>query len=212
VTDIDTPLEIDQTINLVDFDRVKALIGWKSTSTINDDLLIEAINAVNELIHDYTQRQFVKDAAPETRRFLLQPDDVDERSLMIDDLAELDSVELKLRDGTLVETCDLNLVDAKTHSRRPNQPVVELEFIPGFATSARIARHQAVDVTATWGWPQIPTRATYWAMQTIAAWSTKDLSKFSASYRLDAQRIEIPRLLPDAAKAGLKMLRRDGLA
>jgi hypothetical protein len=208
MADTDSALTIDASINLVDFDEVKDLIGWKPSSTINDDLLIRTINAVNELVHDYTQRQFVKEAAPAMRHYLLDHDDVDERSVMIDDLSELDAIALKLRDGTLIEDVDLSMVEPKTLTWRPGWPFVELEFIPGFATSTRLRAGSKLEVTGTWGWDAVPADVRYWAMQTIAAWSTKDLSKFSASYRLDAQRIEVPRLLPDTVKAGLSLFRR----
>lgn len=207
--DTDTALTIDESINLVDFDDVKDMIGWKPTSSINDDLLIRTINAVNELVADWTQRQFVKEDAAAMRHYVIDRDDLDENSVMIDDLtAAPTAIAMKLRDGTLLADVDLDFVEAKTLTWRNGWPVVELEFIPGFAGGTILVPGAKLEVTGVWGWPKVPQDVTYFAMQTIAAWSTKDLSKFSASYRLDAQRIEIPRLLPDTVKAGLKLFRR----
>jgi hypothetical protein len=200
------PLDSDA---LCDFELTKQLVGWKSTSEANDDQLRSLINDVSDLIHEYTGRQFVVDEEPATLRYLLETDDVEERSLMIDDLsAPAETIEIRLRDGTLLETVDLALVEQLTHSRRRGRPIVELGFVPGFSGSALLARGNAVDVTGTWGWPEIPETVTRFAMNTVAAWATRDLSKFSASFRLDSQRVEIPRVLPDTVKAGLKLFRR----
>jgi hypothetical protein len=206
------PVTLDPAINLVDFDLVKSFIGWKSTTDTNDDLLRQGINAVNGLIHDYTGRQWIKDDAASTRRFVLEYDDVYERSLMIEDLTTLAApatVAIKLRDGTLLETCDLTMIEGKTHAPRGRAgfPIIELEFIKGFAGSARLATGWAVDVTGIWGWDAVPAEVVNFAMQEIARWSTRDLSKFSATFRLDQQRIEIPRVLSDTTRAGLKLFR-----
>lgn len=216
------PVELDTSVLLVDFDLTKQFVGWKQAAGENDDLLKLAINSVCSLIADYTDRQFVKEATPATRRFVLERDDVDEGSVMIDDLATLSGINVVLRDGTLVQTVDLSTVDeVKARTWRSSAPIEELQFngqwVPGFDDFYRggLAFEQpgrrpgyAIDVTGVWGWPAIPDQAVYWAMQTIAAWSTKDISRFAASFRLDTGRVEIPRVLPDAAKAGLQLFRR----
>jgi hypothetical protein len=199
----------DPAVLLVDFDQVKLFVGWKTTDTANDALLAQAINSVCSLIADYTDRQLVKEASATTRRFILDQDDVDERSVMIDDLSATPTqIQIKLRDGTLVETCDPTLVEeVKSHRWRAGWPIEELLFNGGFATSAQLRAGYAVDITGVWGWPAIPDEAVYWTLQTIADWSTKDISRFARTFRLDTGRVEIPRVLPDTAKAGLDFLR-----
>ena len=207
----------------VDFDATKLFIGWKTTDTANDALLAEAINAVCGLICDWTDRQLVKEDAPATRRFPLEREDIEEGSVMIDDLAELTGVNVVLRDGTLVQTVDLDTVDeVKARTWRAGSPIEELQFngawVPGatgalfhsgfFSDTPDVRPGYAIDVTGTWGWPAVPDKAIYWAWQTIAAWSAKDISRFAATFRLDTGRVEVPKVLPDTAKAGLQSLRR----
>jgi hypothetical protein len=60
-----------------------------------------------------------------------------------------------------------------------------------------------VTVTGTWGFPAVPEDVKHWCKVTVAEWMRKDVSAFTTTFNIDAQRFDVPSELPAAAKAGL---------
>jgi hypothetical protein len=201
------PVDLDPAVALCGLAETKQLLGVGATQTVDDDLITTMINTAGDLIHEYTKRQWIKGAAGEERIYRLDVDDVDERSLMVDDLAILTGVVLKRRDGTLLQTLTLADVDALTHTWRAGWPIIELGFPWDVTTPAQLHRDVRIHVTGTWGWAAVPATVHGMAMQTAANWSKREISKLSASIKVEVGRYEIPRVLPDTVKAALALFR-----
>jgi hypothetical protein len=64
-------------------------------------------------------------------------------------------------------------------------------------------RNRQVQITGTWGFPEIPADVNGAAAETVALWLRRDVSAFTSTYNLDESRVERPEALPSAVRAQL---------
>jgi hypothetical protein len=79
-------------------------------------------------------------------------------------------------------------------------------------TINRIAwRNRQVQITGTWGFPEIPQDVIEATALTVALWLRRDVSAFTTTYNLDESRVERPEALPSAVRAILSNYQRMAL-
>jgi hypothetical protein len=162
-----------------------------------DGLYARLINAASQAIHREAGREFKPvGAQPSTRTFDL-PDLWQTRQrygysydVEIDDLADLDTVAFADWYGNTVTYA--GTVTALPRNREDWEPITCLRFTGGYYIPAE----GTVAVTGTWGFPKVPEDIRQACVVTVATWDARDVSKFSATFSLDENRVELPHVLP----------------
>lgn len=178
----------------------------KPTGDVQQDATISAlITAASKAILNYTEREFAPVVTATVRTFETEINGVDTfLSLAPWDLQPT---------PTPVVQIDTD-VSAKTLATD------EYRFFPvgtpdGVYTSIRLQpltlptinrvgwKNRQVQITGTWGFPEVPADVTEAAVITVALWLRREVSAFTTTYNLDESRTERPEALPSAVRAML---------
>jgi hypothetical protein len=73
----------------------------------------------------------------------------------------------------------------------------------------RRGTERLVEVTGTWGFPEVPSDVQHWTNVVVATWLRKDVAAFSNVFKLDEGQVERASMLPGGAMAGLAHYSRD---
>lgn len=140
-----------------DLETLKSFIGVNDTSS--DSILAVILESASRAIDTYCDRRFYKDAETSTRvysaynRVRVRPDDIaDPDSIVVktDPTGAGDFTQEWSRSGTAGFRYTIEPVNASALGR----PVTDLVVTGAFYWPAGIDR---VQVTAKWGWPNVPT-------------------------------------------------------
>jgi hypothetical protein len=69
-------------------------------------------------------------------------------------------------------------------------------------------RNRQIQITGTWGFPEVPADVNGATAETVALWLRRDVSAFTTTYNLDESRVERPEALPSAVRAMLSSYMR----
>lgn len=197
---------------------VKHLIpGMDADDETEDDALIRVINSETRSIYEETSREFVgpteldDDDLPvpalATRAFPVTSDVVDERLLEVGDIATDEDleVELRLADGTVMQTVDASAIVLQPRNRwAPWDPYTYIEFPSGLAASAPLAAGQIAYVTATFGFPAIPADIREACTYRVVAKSLVDIVRVASAFEDATGGVDISKGLA----AGFRAIRR----
>lgn len=132
-------------------------------NAITDRKLRRLISAESDLIHDEAGREIVaKGTQPATRTFEISTKAAQLRQLNVGDLASTDDLVVSILhwDGTVSRTVDLSaivpLYEGERQPTRDWEPITELSFPWGRPQMPVFIPQQALELTGTFGFPQIP--------------------------------------------------------
>lgn len=174
-----------------------------------DDLLQNMVNGVSDAIHQEADREFVQSAAGVVREFEFPgPGHIFTRELpLYGDLSAFTLVRLMDVDTGALAQDVTAFVQGRPRVRKPWEPIRRLFFRSG----ASISSASYVEVTGTWGFPQIPYDIKEWAIIAAGEWYARDVEKFSGTFNTETQFVVRPRKLPDAVLEGVDSYRMPGL-
>lgn len=187
----------------------RALAGLEETKryakidlaeTGDDDIVIDRINAASALIHRVADREFKPVGTnPQTRSFdLIAPryGVPPSNELRIGDLASAPTA--VTIDGNVVT--DLSTVVGLPRVRQEWEPIRRLRFgsalgtypayWPGYWSGS------VIEVTGTWGFPEVPADIREACIVTVAIWLSRDVTTYSETFISEEGRVEMPRALP----------------
>lgn len=179
--------DLDGPATLLTLGEYRALAGIDPTDTRDDLKVQNLLGAASQAITNYTERDFLQLPITEERTFEYDGSGY----LDIDDAASVSSVSLVIPHGTdMVLTSDDWVAQP---ARRDDSPVYYYLSLPGYtgaawgdpamgftrnldvyAAEGRLrAAPQTVKVTASWGWPFIPSDVKLAAFWTVQEWVSK---------------------------------------
>lgn len=174
---------------------VKEYVGIDEADDDYDNLLVRLVNAASEAIYRVTEREFVVDGSnPLTRTFDVFGSYAD-GFLYVGDLnGAPTSVVIKDDDDATVQTLTVNTdVVLYPRVRATWQPVSRLRFRN---LDQKLRSMDYIEVTGNYGFPSIPEDIRQAAVVTAALWFARDVQKFSETFSLQEDRVELPRVLP----------------
>lgn len=142
---------------LCDLDDVARLVpGYRPTDE-TQDLLVQLINAESMTAHRDTGREFMPVAGNPTRVFEITRSVARRRKVRIGDCATVTTVTILDVD----QTTELETVTTADRVSLPRvrdswEPVEQLEFPCGTGSPADLREGGLVQVTGTWGFPELP--------------------------------------------------------
>lgn len=148
---------------LCSLEDIKAIVPGFDFDEQLTDALVELANGISDDAHDETGREFVRvddTEDPAARLFDLSGWNVRERRVRIGDCASVTTVKVVELDGTVLETVDAANRVLLPRLRADADPIRQV-WLPaqGVASPAStLACGRALEVTAVWGFPEIPTR------------------------------------------------------
>lgn len=178
----------------------------KPTGDVAQDAIISAlITAASKAILNYTEREFAPAVTATTRTFETE---INGTSTFLS-LAPYDLQP----NPTPVVQIDTD-VSAKTLATDEYRffPVTQAD---GVYTSIRLQPltlptinrvgwvNRQVQITGTWGFPEIPADVNQAAVITVGLWLRREVSAFTTTYNLDEGHTERPEALPSAVRAML---------
>lgn len=192
--------------------EVKLRAGEKTAD--HDEDWTRLLNAASDEIHTYANREFVATNATgtpdnrtvdlESRYFDVDEATVDERELLVGDMAEPPSlVKVYEYDGTtLRETVPSAAMVMLPRRRKPWQPIDTIRFLDGLAnvTCPTLARRYVIEVRSRWGFPQVPEAINHATIVQTAIWFQRDVRRYAKTFSLEEGRIERPRALAEAIR------------
>jgi hypothetical protein len=143
---------------------VKSALG-KLTADDRDDLIVQAISAASRFIERRTGRRFYADRTATARTFPIVGQSMysaGEQVLLVDDIASLQDLAVSTGSSgnwSAVQMWDSGPDNAIVYGR----PITEIRALSGW-----LARTGRVQVTARWGWPNVPDEITQ-ATQLLAS-------------------------------------------
>ncbi|PTL55751.1 hypothetical protein [Paraconexibacter algicola] len=185
---------------LTTLERVRRFLQLQPGDTDQDATIVELIDSASRVIIDEYQREFAGGPTAAARTFEFDRE-APYVSLEPYDLRTLTSV-------TLAGVTLTNGTDFRTRPL-PARHGVTTGLLVQNTTSTRTAdRYAPLVVTGDWGFATIPSDVEHWATVTVATWLRRDVAAFNATFSIAEDRVERPRALPDAARAGLEHYRR----
>lgn len=181
--------EHGSSIDLCSIADVKRYIG--ETSDDYDDEIADLVAAASQAFLSRTRRELRPFTAnPSTRVFDIDADVIAERSILPGDLASFSNVVIKAPDGTLMQTVDVSTVVGLPRIREPWRPIAELAFLRGLTGSAILSvggsRYGApgytLEVTGSWGFPQVPADIRREVKKIAAAGLARDVKRTSKTF------------------------------
>lgn len=138
-------------------DDVRLLVPGYEPDNTTLDALITLINAESVEAYRRTGREFVALAGNNLRVYEISAWNVRERRVRIHDAAAITTVKILDVD----ETTELETVNSADRVSLPRtrdewEPIRQLKFLTGSPAPAQLACGRLVQVTATWGFPQVP--------------------------------------------------------
>lgn len=178
---------------LTSVEAVREFLQKPDSDTAQDNVIEELIGRASAAIERFCQRKFTASGVA-TRSFLTR-----------NGYLSFAPYELQAATEVIVDSNTLT-AGSDGYQLRPvpaHDGVYRYALLPGYLTGEYEA-----SVTGTWGWPQIPADVEHWCIVTVGIWLRRDVSAFSASLRLEEDRMERPDALPSAARLGLRHYRR----
>lgn len=170
---------------LCSLEDVRTYLGIKVGDRDEDGTLIRLINAASDAIYDQTGREFRPiGTQPETRMIeVLRPAGFARNEVEIGDVAEITAVSLG---GTALAAPPDGYVELP-RVRNGFGPITALRI---YGTG--VAGGSEIEITGTFGFPRVPEDVRQAAIVTACEWHSRDVQKFSATFRLDTGAVELP--------------------
>lgn len=196
-------------VQLVSIADVRAFLQKQDPDTEQDAILSRLIETASKAVMTYTEREFAPIATNTQRLFYyrgsgvlnLAPYDLQSATTPV---IQIDSANGS--GGTILGTDEYLL-----YPRPAKDGVYNWLRLNPFASSpsSRFLDRE-VAITGSWGWPSIPDDVKHWTAVTVADWFREKVAAFGTFFNQETERIEIPEMLPAAARAGLNHYRMNG--
>jgi hypothetical protein len=174
--------EHGSSIDLCTVADVKAYIG--ETSDDYNGEIADLVAAASTAFLERTRRELRPFAAnPQTRVFDIDGDTIEDKSILVGDLASFTAIAIKAPDGTLFQNVDVASVVAQPRIRKVWQPIAELEFRQGFANSAWLRYGYTLEVSGNFGFPQVPADIRREVKKIAAAGLARDVKRTGRAFR-----------------------------
>jgi hypothetical protein len=176
---------------LCTLDDVKDYINL-AEDVAQDDLIIRLINAASEAIHTITDREFVPMGSnPQIRTF-----DAYEvyanGFLYLGDFTDLESISIYSgASDQLINEVNMADVTMLPRNPKPWEPYQAIRL-----RNNRLAWDYYLDVLGDWGFPMIPDEIRQACVVTVSVWHARDIANFSATFSINEDRVELPRVVP----------------
>lgn len=125
--------------------------------TATDTTVAALITEQSRDAMERTGREFTAITGLNPRSFDIDTNILRTRRIQIGDMASLNSVTIKDAQGNTVETVDLAGVVTEPRIREDWQPISTLWFRSDAATPASLFLTYVAEISATWGFPSVPT-------------------------------------------------------
>lgn len=184
-------------IDLCTVADVKAFLNLDAddpNASVNDDVIQRLVTAASEMIQREAQREFktLDGATARSRYFTATVADQAAQRIRTDDLTSLTSATVRDAYGTTIYNPLSSPVLLPRNAPRFGEPYTAI----GFPSASPVEAGYELEVLGVWGFPAVPRGIRQDAIVTAATWFARDVEKFSATFALSENRIEIPRTLP----------------
>lgn len=175
---------------------VKKMIGGDANSTTTYDPIISGlITQASEMLHREANREFIGVDDVE-RTFEIGHQEVEDRMLDLGaGLKTNTPTYVKIFDpvtATVVETCQLALIEFQPYVRQAWEPYQFLYFLPGSTSSAQnIRRGYRFQIRGNWGFPAVPDDVTWIATKQAATWFERDYARESQSFQRQTDKYDL---------------------
>lgn len=196
--------------------QVRNYLQKPGEDVAQDATILNFIARASRAIHNYTGREFSPLSTSEATRIFDVGGWARMREVEIGDLAAMGSSgsPVVVLDNTGATVDSVAVADLATElqylplNRETFEPITRLRFRP--AGPSLSSSHQ-VQVTGTWGWPDIPSDVEHAAVVTVGKWMRKDVQAHTSTFADDAAPAPIDSI-PNQVKTMLSHYRRPGIS
>lgn len=185
---------------LCDLDDVKRLVPGYSFDEATDSALIDLINGQSDDVHRDTGRELSPITTGSSARiFDLNTGSYRNGKVPIGDCATITTVELVQVDGTVLDTVAAGDYVTLPRVRASWEPIRWLWFpATGVSSPAALSSADAVKVTGTWGFPEIPDGIRVAVAKLVLVGYVADMAASGTELADDLADINVARFLSDA--------------
>lgn len=193
-------MEVLNTRALCTLDDLKLYLG-QPDEVVDDDLLIRLINAASDAIYTLTGREFKTIGTnPQTRTF-----DASEiyanGFLYVGDYTDVTNIVVYNSSDDVVAT-DPDYIKLP-RNRMPWEPYQAIRF-----KTQTVSSTDYIDITGSWGFPSVPEEIRQACVVTAFIWYERDIAKFSGTFSISEDRVELPRAVPAQVSDSLSRYQR----